>query len=209
MLELTSEQVAGLAEIDARGYVERIRQDLVKADPKLADDNTLSARLWNAYIAARQLGIHADENVEAFLRIEAYAPSFYKKPATHAWLTRPGRSPDERFHDYLRVIKWRVEHPEYNGDLSMAAALPLLEGVLAELGPVLARAGAALLGGIGLAGTASLSSDTTKDESKAKTDAKAVPRTGEKCKNARPKRLVSRKTKSTTCHRVPASIKGG
>ncbi|WP_244097660.1 hypothetical protein [Burkholderia ambifaria] len=117
MLELTSEQVAGLAEIDGRGYVERVRQDLVKADPKLADDSALSARLWSAYVAARQLGIRADENVEAFLRIEAYAPSFYTKPATHACLTRPGRSPDERFHDYFRVIKWRVEHPEYNGGL--------------------------------------------------------------------------------------------
>ena len=117
MLELTSEQVAGLAEIDARGYVERTRQDLVKADPKLADDGTLPTRLWNAYVAARQLGIQSDENVAAFLRIEASAPSFYEKPATRAWLTRPGRSPDERFHDYFRVIKWRIEHPEYNGGL--------------------------------------------------------------------------------------------
>ncbi|WP_342612994.1 hypothetical protein [Burkholderia ambifaria] len=114
MLELTSEQVAGLAEIDARGYVERVRQDLVKADPKLADDGTLPTRLWNAYVAARQLGIQSNENVAAFLRIEAYAPSFYEKPATRAWLTRPGRSPDERFHDYFRVIKWRIEHPEYD-----------------------------------------------------------------------------------------------
>lgn len=121
MLELTSEQVAGLAEIDARGYVERVRQDLVKADPKLADDNALSARLWSAYVAARQLGIRADENVEAFLRIEAYAPSFYTKPATHAWLTRPGRSPDERFHDYLRVIKWRVEHPTTRATIKVAS----------------------------------------------------------------------------------------
>ncbi|MCA8014400.1 hypothetical protein LGM38_20385 [Burkholderia vietnamiensis] len=114
MLELTSQQLAGLAEIDARGYVERVRQDLVKADPKLADDATLSKRLWNAYVAARQLGIQSDGNVEAFLRIEAYAPSFYTKPATRTWLKRPGRSPDERFHDYLRVMKWRIEHPEYD-----------------------------------------------------------------------------------------------
>ncbi|WP_244098059.1 restriction endonuclease fold toxin 5 domain-containing protein [Burkholderia ambifaria] len=57
---------------------------------------------------------------------------------------------------------------------------------MAELGPVLARAGVALLGGLGLAGTASLSSDTPKDESKAKTDAKAIPRTGEKCKKCPP-----------------------
>ncbi|WP_080406198.1 restriction endonuclease fold toxin 5 domain-containing protein [Burkholderia ubonensis] len=68
----------------------------------------------------------------------------------------------------------------------MAAALPLLKGVIEELGPVLVRAGAALLGGAAVAGTASLSSDTTKDESKAKADAKAVPRTGEKCKKCPP-----------------------
>ncbi|RQT01965.1 hypothetical protein [Burkholderia contaminans] len=110
MLELTSEQVAGLAEIDARGYVECTRQDLVKADPKLADDGTLPTRLWSAYVAARQFGIQSDENVGAFLRIEAYAPKFYERPATRAWLTRPGRTADERFHDYLRVMKWRVEH---------------------------------------------------------------------------------------------------
>ncbi|WP_230941275.1 hypothetical protein [Burkholderia diffusa] len=115
MLELTGEQVAGLAEIDARGYVERTRLDLIKADPKLADDGTLPTRLWNAYVAARRLGIQSDENVAAFLRIEAYAPNFYEKPATRTWLTRPGRSADERFHDYLRVIKWRIEHPQYNG----------------------------------------------------------------------------------------------
>ncbi|KVU65713.1 hypothetical protein WK72_18110 [Burkholderia ubonensis] len=117
MLELTSEQVAGLAEIDARGYVERVRLDLVKGDARLVDDGTLPTRLWNAYVAARQLGIQSDDNVEAFLRIEAYAPSFYMKPATRAWFTRPGRSPDERFHDYFRVMKWRIEHPEYNGGL--------------------------------------------------------------------------------------------
>ncbi|WP_244138764.1 MULTISPECIES: hypothetical protein [Burkholderia] len=115
MLELTGEQIAGLAEIDARGYVERTRLDLIKADPKLADDGTLPTRLWNAYVAARRLGIQSDENVAAFLRIEAYAPKFYEKPATRAWLTRPGRSADERFHDYLRVIKWRIEHPQDNG----------------------------------------------------------------------------------------------
>ncbi|UQN70565.1 hypothetical protein [Burkholderia multivorans] len=116
MLELTGEQIAGLAEIDARGYVERTRLDLVKADPKLANDETLATRLWNAYVAARQLGIQSDENVAAFLRIEAYAPKFYEKPATRAWITRPGRSADERFHDYLRVIKWRIEHQQQNGE---------------------------------------------------------------------------------------------
>ncbi|KVO77104.1 hypothetical protein WL76_11590 [Burkholderia ubonensis] len=115
MLELTSEQIAGLAAIDARGYVDGVRRDLVNENPKLADDNTLPTRLWNAYLAARRLGIRSDQNVVAFLRLEAYSPNFYDKPATRTWLTRPGRSADERFHDYLRVMKWRIEHPEFNG----------------------------------------------------------------------------------------------
>ncbi|CFD83028.1 hypothetical protein AQ938_27390 [Burkholderia pseudomallei] len=112
MLELSAEQVAGLAQIDERGFVERVRQDLVKENPAFADDDSLSSRLWTAYRAARTFGIERDENVVAFLRLEAYAPGFYEKPATKAWLTRPGRSADARFHDYLRVIKWRIEHPD-------------------------------------------------------------------------------------------------
>ncbi|WP_080429496.1 hypothetical protein [Burkholderia ubonensis] len=115
MLELTSEQIAGLAAIDARRYVDGVRRDLVNENPKLADDNTLPTRLWNAYLAAQRLGIQSDQNVVAFLRLEAYSPNFYDKPATRTWLTRPGRSADERFHDYLRVMKWRIEHPEFNG----------------------------------------------------------------------------------------------
>lgn len=118
MLELTTEQVAALAEIDAKGFVERVRADLCKADPRLADDPSLSSRLWRAFKAARALGIERDENLVAFLRIEAYAPGFYEQPAPRAWLTRPGRSADERFHDYLRVVRWKIEHPEYQGGLS-------------------------------------------------------------------------------------------
>ncbi len=115
MLELTAEQVAALAEIDARGFVERVREDLVKADPRLAEDSALSPRLWRAFKAARAFGIRDDDNLVAFLRVEAYAPGFYEKPATRARLTRPGRSADERFHDYLRVMRWKIQHPEFVG----------------------------------------------------------------------------------------------
>jgi len=118
MLELTTEQVAALADIDAKGFVERVRQDLSAADPKLADDSTLSSRLWRAFKAARGFGIHEDENLAAFLRIEAYAPNFYEKPATRACLTRPDRSADERFHDYFRVMRWKIQHPDYVGGLT-------------------------------------------------------------------------------------------
>ncbi|WP_257820685.1 hypothetical protein [Burkholderia glumae] len=115
MLELTNEQVAELARIDARGYVDGIRADLVAETPALASDTSLPTRFWNAYVAARRYGIESDDNVAAFLRIEAFEPGFYEHPATRAWLTRSGRSADERFHDYLRVMKWRIEHQHETG----------------------------------------------------------------------------------------------
>ena len=108
MLELTTEQVAALAEIDAKRFIEGVRADLCKDDPKLADDPMLPSRLWRAFKAARGFGIERDENIVAFLRVEAYAPGFYEKLAVRTWLTRPGRSADERFHDYLRVMRWKI-----------------------------------------------------------------------------------------------------
>jgi len=129
MLEVTLEQVAALAEIDAKGFVERVREDLVKGDPKLAQDPALPSRLWRAFKAARELGIREGDNLVAFLRVEAYAPGFYDRPATRAWLTRPGRSPDERFHDYLRVMRWKIEHPEYVGGLTYGGTTRTGSGV--------------------------------------------------------------------------------
>jgi Restriction endonuclease fold toxin 5 len=61
-----------------------------------------------------------------------------------------------------------------------------LEAAVAELGPALARAGAALLGGAATAGTASLSGDTAKEDSKAAPIARTLPRTGESCKKCPP-----------------------
>ncbi|MCE2036615.1 hypothetical protein H372_031060, partial [Burkholderia pseudomallei CS] len=60
MLELSAEQVAGLAQIDERGFVERVRQALVKETPAFAADDSLSSRLWTAYRAARAPGIDRD-----------------------------------------------------------------------------------------------------------------------------------------------------
>ncbi|WP_433693746.1 hypothetical protein [Paraburkholderia phenoliruptrix] len=118
MLELTAEQVAALAEIDAKRFVEGVRADLCEDDPKLADDPTLPSRLWRAFKAVREFGIERDENLIEFLRVEAYSRGFYEQPAIRAWLTRPGRSADERFHDYMRVVRWHIEHPEFQGGLN-------------------------------------------------------------------------------------------
>jgi len=129
MLELTIEQVAVLTEIDANGFVRGVLGDLMNEDPKLADDPTLEARLWRAYKAARGLGINDDDNLVAFLRVEAYVPNFYDQPATRTWLTRPGRSADVRFHDYLRVMRWRIEHPEFVGGMTYGGTTRAASGV--------------------------------------------------------------------------------
>ncbi|WP_044021255.1 MULTISPECIES: restriction endonuclease fold toxin 5 domain-containing protein [Paraburkholderia] len=65
-------------------------------------------------------------------------------------------------------------------------AIPLIEGAATALGPVLARVGAALLGGAAVAGTASMSGDTTKEDSKAAPAARTLPRTEESCKKCPP-----------------------
>ncbi|WP_229202475.1 restriction endonuclease fold toxin 5 domain-containing protein [Burkholderia pseudomallei] len=63
---------------------------------------------------------------------------------------------------------------------------PVIEAAAVELGPILARVGVALLGGATVAGTASLSGDTPKEDSKATPDVRALPRTGESCKKCPP-----------------------
>ncbi|WP_321865379.1 restriction endonuclease fold toxin 5 domain-containing protein [Paraburkholderia tropica] len=65
-------------------------------------------------------------------------------------------------------------------------AVPLLEGAVQELGPILARSGAALLGGAAAAGTASLPGSAAKDDSKATPAARTVPNTTQSCKKCPP-----------------------
>lgn len=111
-LNLTPAHLSALAEGDARNFVDGVRRDLLKADPALAQDIDLHNRLWEAYLAARALGIQDSEHLVQFLKVEAYSPGFYAKPATHAWLTKPGRSADERFHVYVQEVTWRSKHPD-------------------------------------------------------------------------------------------------
>ena len=66
MLDLTTEQVAALGEIDAKRFVEGVRADLGKDDPRLADDAPLSPRLWRAFKAAREIGIERRATVSIY-----------------------------------------------------------------------------------------------------------------------------------------------
>nr|WP_241161762.1 restriction endonuclease fold toxin 5 domain-containing protein [Burkholderia gladioli] len=87
-------------------------------------------------------------------------------------------------------------------------AVPIIEGAAVELGPVLARVGAALLGGTAVAGTASLSGDTTKDQSNATPAVRALPRTGEKCKQCPPEQTGVPARRRYHMNREPREYQG-
>nr|WP_186229915.1 restriction endonuclease fold toxin 5 domain-containing protein [Burkholderia gladioli] len=65
-------------------------------------------------------------------------------------------------------------------------AVPVIEGAATALGPILARAGAAILGGAAAGAVGSLSGDTKKEDSKAAPVARTLPRTDESCKKCPP-----------------------
>ncbi|MGV4658976.1 restriction endonuclease fold toxin 5 domain-containing protein [Burkholderia pseudomallei] len=85
---------------------------------------------------------------------------------------------------------------------------PAVEAAVTELGPVLVRAGAALLGGAATAGTASLSGDTSKDDSKAAPVARTLPRTDESCKKCPPEQTGQAVRRSYAMNAEPREYQG-
>ncbi|VFR31788.1 Conserved domain protein [plant metagenome] len=106
-LEFTSQQLAGLGEIDAEIFVLGVQQDLLSEYPGLPQAG-LTARLSASLKAARGLGIAANANLVDFLKTEALVPGFYTQPGFGAWMAKPGRPPDQRFHDYMQVMQWQM-----------------------------------------------------------------------------------------------------
>ncbi|MEN5065898.1 hypothetical protein [Achromobacter aegrifaciens] len=106
VLEFTPQQVAGLCAIDAKGFLHGVEQDILRDYPGLAEAG-LSERLATALAQARALGIDDDANLVDFLRTEALVPGFYEQPGFLAWIRKPGRPADQRFHDYMQVMKWQ------------------------------------------------------------------------------------------------------
>ncbi|MGE8634600.1 MAG: hypothetical protein ACN6P8_13775 [Achromobacter piechaudii] len=105
-LELSPQQVAGLCAIDAKGFVQAVEQDIGRDYPGLARAG-LTERLTAALAHARALGIDEDANLVDFLRTEALVPGFYKQPGLRRWMEKPGRPPDQRFHDFMQVMRWQ------------------------------------------------------------------------------------------------------
>lgn len=108
-LELTPQQVEGLCAIDAKGFVQSVQQDILRECPGLALSR-LTERLTAALAQARALGIDDDANLVDFLRTEAMVPGFYTQPGLRFWMERPGRPADQRFHDFMQVMRWHMRH---------------------------------------------------------------------------------------------------
>ncbi len=108
-LELTSQQVAGLCAIDEKGFVQAVEQDIVRDYPGLSRAG-LTERLVSALAQARAMGVDEDTNLVDFLRTEALVPGFYKQPGLRRWMEKPGRPADQRFHDFVQVMRWQLRH---------------------------------------------------------------------------------------------------
>ncbi len=106
MFEFDEQQLRALSERDERAYLERVRERLLAQFPDLLADDTLSERLLRAMHVARSWGLDEDALLLAFLSGEAVAPGFYLRPATRAWLTRPGHTIGQRLAEYLSVLRW-------------------------------------------------------------------------------------------------------
>ena len=112
MLELTQQQWAALCAVDERNFVATVRDDIVRASPKLRADPSLLDRLVNAYKAAKTLGLRQDKSLGDFLYIEAEVPGFYRKPAIANWLSKPVGTADTRFDDLLAVLRKNLKKRE-------------------------------------------------------------------------------------------------
>lgn len=106
-IDLTPQQVEGLCEIDAYSFVQGVQQDLLREYPGLLQAGLLE-RLATALEMARGMGVDTDANLVEFLKTEALVPSFYTQPGFRQWIAKPGRPAEQRFHDYMQVMRWQT-----------------------------------------------------------------------------------------------------
>jgi hypothetical protein len=107
MLELNENQLQQLAVLEARGYVDRIHDDITTETPE-QNEPQLRQRLYAAYDHAIALGLHSPGILTQFLYFEAAAPGFYKHPAVDAWLRKPGAPAEQRWTDLLAIINSKL-----------------------------------------------------------------------------------------------------
>jgi hypothetical protein len=112
MLELTENQIQQLRQHEHAGFVARVHSELLTQFPDLAAEQGLDARLMAAHVAALEFGLESAQARTQFLYQEAFAPEFYKQAAIAAWITRPGAEPEQRWRDFMALVKARLAPDE-------------------------------------------------------------------------------------------------
>lgn len=90
---------------DERKFISAVRDSLLDADARLADDPALLAKLTEAHSEAKAIGLTRDASLANFTYLQIQAPEFHRHRAIRRWLGKPGTAPDERFADLVDVLR--------------------------------------------------------------------------------------------------------
>lgn len=112
MLELTENQVQQMQQHEHAGFVTRVHSGLLTQFPDLASERGLNVRLIAAHVAALEFGLESAQARTQFLYQEALAPGFYRQAAIAAWIKRPGAEPEQRWRDFMALVKARLAPDE-------------------------------------------------------------------------------------------------
>jgi hypothetical protein len=106
MLKLTAQQMQHLAVLESKEYVDRVVADIAKEHPARVTLD-LKERMYRAFDYAVDLGIGepTEGALTQFLYWESSHLAFYKQPAMHAWLTKPGATSDQRWADVMAMAR--------------------------------------------------------------------------------------------------------
>lgn len=112
MIELDAAQLAQLQASEQDDFVRRVHVDLVQKYPELAGKPGLLELLQEANRHALRLGLSDAGARMQFLCQAAWAPGFYRAPAIHAWLTKPGASVAQQWRDFMALLGHKLRLSE-------------------------------------------------------------------------------------------------
>lgn len=109
MLRLRESQMAQLDALEKIQYVREVQKNIVEEFPEYGSEQSLTLRLEQAYQHAVTIGLVDGPAITQFLYFEAFAPGFYRHPPIQAWLSKPGRSVEQRFCDLNAYLKSKLK----------------------------------------------------------------------------------------------------
>lgn len=110
MLTFSAAQWQAIRDDETHRFVAAVADQLLASRPELRDQRpALLERLKAMHRLASEVGLQSTPDVIRLLHLAADASSLHRDPALKAWLTRPGRSPEQRLADVLAVVDWKLK----------------------------------------------------------------------------------------------------